>query len=268
MNTPQLCTALRERFSAPEYALMFEVRSGTGHSGSVRYADAIAMGLWPSRGLDLTGFEIKASRSDWLRELKEPQKADRIAIYCDRWYVVAGDKDIVLPGELPTAWGLIVPRGEKLMIVKEAPPLPDPKPVTRLFLASLLRSSCVQSAPELEVADRISKAVAEQAARSKIAMEKSLANTQHLLNELQQVVAQFESTSGLAIRSWRGEKVGPAVRFVLDGGLNGIGNRIRALGNTAQDISNHAKQSADSADEFAREHATTSKHGDLNESHY
>lgn len=98
MNVPEIHTALRARFALPEYALMFEVRSGTGHSSQVRYADAMALGLWPSRGLELTGFEIKVSRSDWLRELKEPQKADRIGRFCDRWYVVAEAVRFILEG--------------------------------------------------------------------------------------------------------------------------------------------------------------------------
>jgi len=32
------------------------------------------MDLWPSGGLEIHGHEVKVSRSDWLRELKEPEK--------------------------------------------------------------------------------------------------------------------------------------------------------------------------------------------------
>ena len=39
-----------------------------GFAGGGRYADAIAMNLWPSRGLAVHGFEIKISRGDWQRE--------------------------------------------------------------------------------------------------------------------------------------------------------------------------------------------------------
>jgi len=51
--------------------------------------------LWPSRGLHLMGFEIKAGRGDWLRELKDPGKAEGIAAYCDQWWVVAPAEVIV-----------------------------------------------------------------------------------------------------------------------------------------------------------------------------
>lgn len=252
MNTPEICAALRARFAAPEYALLFEVRSGTGHSGSVRYADALAMGLWPSRGLDLTGFEIKASRSDWLRELKEPQKADRIASFCDRWYVVTGAKDIVLPGELPTAWGLIIPRGDKLMVLKEAPPLPDPQPVSRRFLASLLRSSCEQSPVEAAIVERVNKAVREFAARIKAEQDRFVKNAQFELAHLREAVENFESASGISIRGWQGRKMGPAVKFVIEGGLDGFGSRMRALARTALEIGEAAKRSADGVDDYAR----------------
>lgn len=117
MNTVEIESALRAKYAAPEYALIFEVRNGTGFARrTARYADAIAMNLYPSRGLEIIGFEIKASRADWLRELKNPDKAEEIGKFCDRWYVVIGDKDIVKPGELPACWGLIVPRGNGLCV--------------------------------------------------------------------------------------------------------------------------------------------------------
>jgi hypothetical protein len=81
---------LRERHPAPEWAIFFEVANGLGVSDR-RYADAVAMSLFPSRGLDVHGFEVKTARGDWLRELKNPKKADVIASYCDFWWLVIGD---------------------------------------------------------------------------------------------------------------------------------------------------------------------------------
>jgi hypothetical protein len=52
------------------------------------------MSLWPSRGIELHGIEIKVSRNDWLKELGDPAKADEIARFCDRWWVAAGDESI------------------------------------------------------------------------------------------------------------------------------------------------------------------------------
>lgn len=252
MNTSEIRTALRARFALPEYALMFEVRSGTGHSNQVRYADAIALGMWPSRGLDLIGFEIKASRSDWLRELKEPHKADRIGSFCDRWYVVAGAKEIVLPGELPTGWGLMVPRGDALVVSKEAPPQSDPKPMSRAFLASLLRAACVQSPGEEIIAQRVSEALSAQATQLKVTREQQARHDAFDLTVLRQAVEDFERASGVSIR-WRGKKVGEAVRFILEGGLEGVGQRLRSVARTATEIAELARASADYVDLHPRD---------------
>jgi len=53
---------LQKRFPSEEYACLPQVRNATGYSSVIRTADAIAMSLWPSRGLDLHGFEFKSLR--------------------------------------------------------------------------------------------------------------------------------------------------------------------------------------------------------------
>ena len=81
----KLREAMSKRWAPPEYAVMWEVGRATGAVTNQRYADAVIMGLWPSRGLELHGVEIKVSRSDWRREAADPMKAEAIAAYCDRW---------------------------------------------------------------------------------------------------------------------------------------------------------------------------------------
>ena len=90
MRAADVRAALARKFCAPEYALFYEVANATG-SAATRSADAIAMGLWPSRGLYLQGFEIKVSRSDWLSELKNPAKAARE--FEAAWELDADDTD-------------------------------------------------------------------------------------------------------------------------------------------------------------------------------
>ena len=70
-------------FAGPAWAVLHEVPNATG-AGKVRTADAIAISLWPSRGLEIHGLEIKVSRSDWRRELKQPEKSVPIQRYCHR----------------------------------------------------------------------------------------------------------------------------------------------------------------------------------------
>src|ERR1041384_7618712 len=97
------------------------------------------MSLWPSRGLLLHGFEIKVSRTDWLRELRDPGKADEFIRYSDRWWLVT-EPDVVLDGELPETWEHLVRRGAKLAQAAAAPKL-EPQDCDRTFLAALLRAA-------------------------------------------------------------------------------------------------------------------------------
>lgn len=134
-----LRSALAVTFPAPKWALLFEVQDATGMRAT-RSADAIAMGLWPSVGLHLHGFEIKSSRADWRRELKDPTKALAIQKFCDRWWLVAADSGIVRLDELPPTWGLMAMYDGRLRVVRAAPVL-DPVTMSRPFLAALLRRS-------------------------------------------------------------------------------------------------------------------------------
>ena len=92
---------LRRLYPANRYALLEEVANGTGFAG--RYADAVALCLWPSDYHRLHGFEIKASRSDWLRELKNPRKSEAVAKYCDTWTLLSWT-DVAREEEIPKGW--------------------------------------------------------------------------------------------------------------------------------------------------------------------
>lgn len=142
------------------WILLPQVRDATG-AGSGRTCDGLAMNAWPSRGLEVHGFELKTHRGDWLRELKKPAKAESIFQYCDRWWVVVPELEkrhdrigpgIVRPAELPSSWGLIVieEKGRAAQAV-QAPKL-KPKPLDRAFLASVLRRLAAVGTPEAKVA--------------------------------------------------------------------------------------------------------------------
>lgn len=137
MKTSELKAILKAHHDAREWAIMFEVANATG-AGGTRYADAIAMGLWPSRGLHIHGYELKVSRSDWRKELINPSKADEIGKYCDYWWVVT-PPDIVKEGELPETWGHYEAIDGKLVKKVAAVKNEYAAPLTRPFLAALLR---------------------------------------------------------------------------------------------------------------------------------
>ncbi|QIV65781.1 hypothetical protein Cp1R7AA1_177 [Mesorhizobium phage Cp1R7A-A1] len=171
LKTSDINAALRRYFKTTEYALMFEVSNSTG-SNARRHADAIAMNLWPSRGLLIEGIEVKVSRSDWRRELGDPAKAELIAQYCDKWWVVTPE-NIVHDHELPALWGhMIVSDSGVVRVKKPAPKKNGVKPLDRAFAAAMLRrassedAALVDSAVALRMAeleksfdDRVRRAV-------------------------------------------------------------------------------------------------------------
>lgn len=121
------------------WAYAEHVRSATGFADGKRVADAIAMDLWESKGLELHGHEVKVSRSDWLTELRDVEKAEAFRPYMNRWWLVVPDKEIV-KDDLPDGWGLIVANWAGVRVVRHAPkqdPLPMPKPM----LGALLRAT-------------------------------------------------------------------------------------------------------------------------------
>jgi len=131
----EILDALRQAYPPPAWAFLEHVADGTG-SNQRRTSDAMAMSLWPSRGLYLHGFEVKTFRGDWLRELRDPHKADEMVSRCHHWWVVAGDDHVVQASEVPPTWGLMV--GPNLAIVKPALVL-TPAALDYPFLAAVLR---------------------------------------------------------------------------------------------------------------------------------
>ncbi len=115
------------------------VPDAAGFDGS-RTADAVAMDMWASKGRELHGHEVKVSRADWLRELRQPDKAQAVAKYMDRWWLVVPDAKIVHAGELPADWGMVVVTATGARTVKK-PPRRTPLPLSRDFVAGLMRAT-------------------------------------------------------------------------------------------------------------------------------
>lgn len=143
MTEGDMIAALHARYgeshgNGPRYAVASGVKSQAGHSAP-RTADFIAMDLWVSGGLEIHGHEVKVSRSDWLRELKEPEKAAEFIPYVNRWWLVVSDPAIVGLGELPEGWGLMAMRGGRLAVIERAPRL-EALPLPPDRLAPLLRA--------------------------------------------------------------------------------------------------------------------------------
>ena len=226
--------ALRDRYPTQSYAFLTEVGDGTG-TRNYRHCDALVMSLWPSRGLEIIGFEVKVRRSDWLKELETPEKAEAIAQWCDRWYLVVGDEQIVKDGELPKGWGLFVPRADGLLRCKSEAKLAEPEPEPgRSFLAAVLRSIQAQASPEAVLHAEYRRGLKEGAAE-----EAKKDSYKRALDELRKKVQDFEKTAGFKIdQGWQGhpEDVGKAVRQVLNGSARRVQENLEHLHGKALDI--------------------------------
>jgi len=160
------------RCPAPGWALLEEVRDAAGWDAK-RSIDALALSLFRSGGLELHGFEIKASRGDWLRELRDPEKADATAKFCDRWWLAVESADVVLDGELPPTWGLLVLRGKRLHTVTAAEKrVADP--ISRELLATMFKRA-VRWRAEMVHPDDLAARVAEEVGKASVGSVEALA---------------------------------------------------------------------------------------------
>jgi hypothetical protein len=118
--------------------------------GSTRRADLVRIGMWASRGTGIDVHEIKISRSDWLRELDEPAKAEAWWPYCNRFWVTA-PAGIVKSAELPEGWGLMEfpASGRRFKIVVKPATRTDIR-LTVPLLVELLRRADNQRLGEMD----------------------------------------------------------------------------------------------------------------------
>jgi hypothetical protein len=198
-----LVGALRSRYGGNEWALITQVRDGAGWDR--RTFDAIAIGLWGSRGHPVHGFECKVSRSDWKRELAQPAKAEPLAAFCDRWWIVA-PRGVVPPSTLPETWGLMEARGPEgpIVTVVEATKR-DAKPPTPGFVAQLAKRLLAErpSTVELEAAEERGYQRGKEQGESSKAWERDRAKDR--LEALEERVRVFQESSGLSLETHRGD---------------------------------------------------------------
>lgn len=231
---------LRERFAAPTYAYLEEVRNGTGYQRrQVRTADALAYCTWPSRGLELHGIEVKVSRSDWIKERDDPDKSAEIQRFCDRWWLAIDDEKIVEAGELPPAWGLLVRKGAKLICKVDAPKI-EAQPLDRLMLAAILRNVTDRYMPRSNIRKEIEQARSsayEQGAKSR---DGELERTKRELNQIKGNVREYEQASGLNldVHGWNGhaKRVGAAVQLIIEGGVERHRRDLQAAVSQARSV--------------------------------
>ncbi len=109
MSAIELRDRLRRHYIKPGQELaggtfLPEVQS----PGSYRRCDAVYVGFTKSRGTYIEGHELKVSRSDWLHELDQIEKAEWWFRHTHRWWLVVPDLTVAKAEELPPGWGLMI----------------------------------------------------------------------------------------------------------------------------------------------------------------
>lgn len=244
-----LTNLIKARYPAPAYVFLPQVANGTGRFKS-RTADALVMGVWPSRGLELIGFEVKVYRSDWLSELRRPEKAHAVAQFCDKWFIVAPSTTVVKLEELPPAWGLLVMKstGRSLAVARQPKDKEEVAPLTRSFLAALLRNALAEIIPRGEINDQLNAQW-----QSGFDAGKAQANQQQQFasrnaESLAASVKKFEEVSGIRIDSYNGQNIGEAVRRVRQYSQADHVRQLETLRRIAQEL-------VDKADNGLRDYA-------------
>lgn len=156
LTTHEVRTRLITRFGGttdavlvPEHLVLFEVPidgpprfpgvAGVEHDRKRQRIDAVAVGLWARTGHLVHGIEIKVSRSDLLRELRDPGKSAAGRAACDRWWLALGDRGLLHDGdELPDGCGVLAPHGRGLTVVIDAAPTVGER--DGRFIAGLLQA--------------------------------------------------------------------------------------------------------------------------------
>lgn len=129
------------------YVVIEECAPGTGWRHANRYADVLALSVWPSKGLTLDGYEIKASRADLKKELSDLSKHEAVARYCDTWTLVVWDETVLVEG-IPETWGIVTTReGEhaRELVTQRKATKRTPEEWPRSFVCALVRNASEQS---------------------------------------------------------------------------------------------------------------------------
>jgi len=249
----ELKKSLRNKYPWSHWILLNEVRDASGYEGN-RSIDAVAFGLYASRGYEVHAFECKAHRTDWLSELRQPDKADEFATIADKFWIVAS-KGVVKKEELPKGWGLILVsrKGDDFVtrIVVQAE-MSEQRDLPRPFVASMLtklrkkiekyqRESVLKS----EIYDQIKEAQEQGREWGKRSSDWDKKD----YDVLKKIVEDFEEASGIRLNTFKGaDVIGKEVALARS--LFSIG-KDQGLINRAKGFAGKLRGFADSIEEKA-----------------
>lgn len=142
MKGVNLLELVRKRHDGDGWLVFTELGNKPGTYAD-RYADAFALGVWASKKYEAHLFEIKISREDVKRELRDPTKVEGVGKYATHWWLVISNQDIIRDIVVPEAWGILMPAtrgGSTMLTVLRKAPKQTPHPFSPMFAISLVRN--------------------------------------------------------------------------------------------------------------------------------
>ncbi len=152
-----------ENWSLKNWITIREVRCGTGY----RYQNQRSfdyMAICTLEGNSVRGYEVKASRADFLKDVKDPEKQKALRCFCNLFYYVAPE-GMIKKEELPPWAGLIELKydGEKYWLNQAVgAPLQANFPPTWSFVAECIRNKSEKYTQEIR---KENKKLAEEVLR-------------------------------------------------------------------------------------------------------
>lgn len=113
LTSNEILDCLERRWGGHGFVRVRELRPSVGYRGDDRRIDLWVLECKPSAGMPAHAVEVKVSRGDWLRELKQPMKR-RAAMAISNYFWIAATTGIVKADELPSDCGLIEIDAERI----------------------------------------------------------------------------------------------------------------------------------------------------------
>jgi len=227
---------LRQRYPKSRYALFAEVGSSTGYHIS-RYADFVVAALWPSDNHELYGIELKEHRSDWLHELKQPEKSSAICEFCARWYLLSS-KGVAKKEEIPPTWGWLELNDDYTAIRcwREADKR-EAVPLTRGFIMALLRRAQEYSPAKEEIEKAVNLRLRTEIDSHIVIVNELNKRWEKKFKDSERVIDEFNKRTGIDIRydCWGPGDVTEAVKFLKTNGLEGVRADVERAAHTHED---------------------------------
>lgn len=191
-----------------EHIVLFDVPDRVGMKQR-RRADVIAISMWQKSNYVIHGAEIKVSRGDWLRELKQTSKSDPFLPHVDRWWLITGNVTVAKPEEIPDYWGWMNATATGLRIMRPARAIESTE--NKVFMNRDWAYGLIQRAHRAsgeELSRQVAKGIEVQLKVETARLEREYAgrNRDYFKSEYESLKAKVDAAqaaSGLELDSWR-----------------------------------------------------------------